>query len=120
MVHRRERDRRVGVDRRADDDDVGAAGGEEAGRVGVVRDAVGEESVDRRPGVGDADEPDATVAVCGEDGAEMRGAVAADADEPGQKAAETVAARWREAGREAVIIAPPAGDWADARKEQAA
>src|SRR5205085_9707069 len=41
--------------------------------------------------------------------------VAADADEPGQKAAEAVAARWRDAGREAVIIAPPAGDWADCR-----
>jgi len=46
--------------------------------------------------------------------------IAADADEPGQKAAESVAARWREAGREAVIIAPPAGDWADARRERAA
>ena len=46
--------------------------------------------------------------------------IAADADEPGQKAAESVAARWRDAGREAVIIAPPAGDWADARREQAA
>ena len=46
--------------------------------------------------------------------------IAADADEPGQKAAASVAARWREAGREAVIIAPPAGDWADARREQAA
>ena len=46
--------------------------------------------------------------------------IAADADEPGQKAAESAAALWRSAGREAVIIAPPAGDWADARKEQAA
>jgi hypothetical protein len=46
--------------------------------------------------------------------------IAADADEPGQKAADSAAARWREAGRDVVIIAPPAGDWADARKEQAA
>ena len=46
--------------------------------------------------------------------------IAADADEPGQKAAESVAARWREAGRDSVIIAPPAGDWADARRERAA
>ena len=46
--------------------------------------------------------------------------IAADADEPGQKAAEAVAARWHEAGREAVIIAPPAGDWADGRREHAA
>jgi len=42
--------------------------------------------------------------------------IAADADEPGQTAAESVAARWREAGREAVTIAPPVGDWADARR----
>jgi hypothetical protein len=41
--------------------------------------------------------------------------IAADADEPGQKAAQAVAARWSEAGREAVIIAPPTGDWADGR-----
>ena len=39
--------------------------------------------------------------------------IAADADEPGQRAAEALAARWRSAGREAVIVAPPAGDWAD-------
>jgi hypothetical protein len=39
--------------------------------------------------------------------------VAADADPPGQKAAQAVAQRWREAQREAVIIAPPHGDWAD-------
>ena len=39
--------------------------------------------------------------------------IAADADEPGQKAAEACAARWREAGREVAIVAPPAGDWAD-------
>jgi len=42
--------------------------------------------------------------------------IAADADAPGQKAAESVATRWHEAGREAVIIAPPAGDWADGRQ----
>ena len=41
--------------------------------------------------------------------------IAADADEPGQKAAEAVAARWRKAEREAVIVAPPTGDWADGR-----
>ena len=39
--------------------------------------------------------------------------IAADADEPGQNAANAVAHRWRDAGCEAVIIAPPAGDWAD-------
>ena len=42
--------------------------------------------------------------------------IAADADEPGQKAAEGVAQRWQEAGREAVIIAPPTGDLADGRR----
>jgi putative DNA primase/helicase len=42
--------------------------------------------------------------------------VAADADEPGQHAASAVAARWRQAGREAIIIAPPAGDWADPQR----
>jgi putative DNA primase/helicase len=42
--------------------------------------------------------------------------IAADADEPGQKAADAVGMRWREAGREAVIIAPPTGDWADGRR----
>jgi hypothetical protein len=41
--------------------------------------------------------------------------LAADADEPGQNAAESVVTRWREAGRDPVIIAPPAGDWADGR-----
>jgi hypothetical protein len=39
--------------------------------------------------------------------------IAADADEPGQRAAETLADRWREAGRKVSIVAPPAGDWAD-------
>ncbi len=42
--------------------------------------------------------------------------IAADADKPGQKAAESAKARWRDAGREAVIIAPPVGDWADGRR----
>lgn len=39
--------------------------------------------------------------------------IAADADAPGQRAAATLAERWREAGREARIVAPPTGDWAD-------
>ena len=60
-----------GLEHLLDADDVGAAGGEEAGRVGVVRDAVGEQPLDRRPGVGDAHEPDAAVAVRREDGAEV-------------------------------------------------
>jgi hypothetical protein len=38
--------------------------------------------------------------------------VAADADSPGRRAAEVVAGRWCEAGREVAIVAPPAGDWA--------
>jgi hypothetical protein len=45
--------------------------------------------------------------------------IAADADEPGQNAAASVAQRWRSAGREAVIIAPPIGDWADPRRPAA-
>jgi hypothetical protein len=44
--------------------------------------------------------------------------IGADADEAGRQAAETCAARWREAGREAVIVAPPAGDWADGRRRR--
>ena len=40
--------------------------------------------------------------------------VATDADEPGRRAAAAVAERWRAAGREVVIVAPPIGDWADA------
>jgi DNA primase len=40
----------------------------------------------------------------------------ADANKAGQRAAAAVATRWREAGRETAIIAPPAGDWADSRK----
>jgi hypothetical protein len=39
--------------------------------------------------------------------------IAADADEPGQRAAEALAERWRQAGREVSIVAPPAGDWAE-------
>jgi hypothetical protein len=44
---------------------------------------------------------------------------AADSDEPGQRAAAAVAARWRAAGREVAIIAPPAGDWAEPQKDRA-
>jgi hypothetical protein len=40
--------------------------------------------------------------------------VAADADDAGRRAAATVAERWRVAERQAVVIAPPVGDWADA------
>jgi hypothetical protein len=39
--------------------------------------------------------------------------IAADADARGQHAARACAKRWREAGREVAIVAPPAGDWAD-------
>jgi hypothetical protein len=42
--------------------------------------------------------------------------IAADADRPGRRAAVCCAARWRQAGREVVTIAPPAGDWADPRR----
>jgi hypothetical protein len=43
--------------------------------------------------------------------------IAADADEPGQRAAAEVTRRWRSAGREVLTVAPPTGDWADqARK----
>jgi putative DNA primase/helicase len=45
--------------------------------------------------------------------------LAADADRPGQQAAGAVATRWRRAGREVVIIAPSAGDWADPRRSAA-
>jgi hypothetical protein len=38
----------------------------------------------------------------------------ADADGPGIEAARTCATRWRDAGREARVIAPPEGDWNDA------
>jgi hypothetical protein len=40
--------------------------------------------------------------------------IASDADEAGQHAATKVTERWRAAGREAVIVAPPTGDWGDA------
>jgi hypothetical protein len=39
--------------------------------------------------------------------------IAADSDKTGQDAAEELAQRYRQAGREPAIIAPPAGDWAD-------
>jgi Toprim domain len=45
--------------------------------------------------------------------------IAADADTPGQQAAEAAAQRWRSAGREVSIIAPPAGDWAAPERESA-
>jgi hypothetical protein len=38
--------------------------------------------------------------------------VAADADDAGKRAAEAVSARWRDAGREVRIVAPPSDDWA--------
>jgi hypothetical protein len=40
--------------------------------------------------------------------------VFADADAAGMNAARTCCTRWAEAGREAAILAPPAGDFADA------
>lgn len=40
--------------------------------------------------------------------------IAADADKAGQNAAETLAERWQQAGRETFIVTPPAGDWGDA------
>lgn len=40
----------------------------------------------------------------------------ADADPPGMAAAREAAQRWRNAGKAARIIAPPAGDWDDALK----
>lgn len=45
--------------------------------------------------------------------------VAADQDGPGRAAAEAVAQRWRAAGCEAEIVAPPAGDWAQPRRRAA-
>jgi hypothetical protein len=39
--------------------------------------------------------------------------IAADNDEPGQKAATACAERWHAARREVLIITPTAGDWAD-------
>jgi len=44
----------------------------------------------------------------------------ADADTAGLGAARACAARWHEAGREARIIRPPAGDWDDATRGRAA
>jgi hypothetical protein len=44
----------------------------------------------------------------------------ADADAAGLAAARSCCARWAEAGREARILAPPAGDWDDATRERAA
>jgi hypothetical protein len=41
--------------------------------------------------------------------------IAADGDAPGRRAAAELASRWRVAGREILTIAPPVGDWADAR-----
>lgn len=40
--------------------------------------------------------------------------IAADADVPGQRAADQLAERWRDFGREVLTIVPPVGDWADA------
>lgn len=45
--------------------------------------------------------------------------IAADADETGQKAARTLAARLLREGRTARLATPPAGDWADVLKEAA-
>jgi hypothetical protein len=39
--------------------------------------------------------------------------IAADADEPGRRAAAALAGRWRNGGREVRIVPPKAGDWAD-------
>jgi putative DNA primase/helicase len=44
----------------------------------------------------------------------------ADADAPGQEAALEAAARWTEEGREALVVAPPRGDWNDAARGVAA
>jgi hypothetical protein len=43
----------------------------------------------------------------------------ADADRAGAAAAQSCATRWRDAGREARIIAPPTGDWDDATRRAA-
>jgi len=45
---------------------------------------------------------------------------AADTGAPGQRAAREVAARWRQAGREARTITPPNDDWADEARRTAA
>jgi len=39
--------------------------------------------------------------------------IAADADDPGRRAAAELADRWRDGDREACIVPPKAGDWAD-------
>jgi len=39
--------------------------------------------------------------------------IAADADVPGQRAADELAKRWREDGREVRIVPPEVGDWAE-------
>jgi hypothetical protein len=39
--------------------------------------------------------------------------IAADRDEAGMRAAEELAQRWRDSGREVEVVAPPTGDWAD-------
>jgi hypothetical protein len=41
--------------------------------------------------------------------------IAADADEPGRRAAAELADRWRHCDREVRIVPPKAGDWADQR-----
>jgi putative DNA primase/helicase len=46
--------------------------------------------------------------------------VFADADGAGMEAAKACAARWREAGRETCVLAPPAGDFNDLSRERAA
>ena len=44
--------------------------------------------------------------------------VFADQDKPGIEAAQACAERWTEAGKEARIIAPLAGDWNDALRTE--
>lgn len=44
----------------------------------------------------------------------------ADADTPGMNAAKECTQRWADAGREAHILVPPAGDWDDATTSQVA
>jgi hypothetical protein len=41
--------------------------------------------------------------------------IGADPDRTGIAAANELAGRWRAVGREVLIIAPTAGDWADPR-----
>jgi putative DNA primase/helicase len=42
--------------------------------------------------------------------------VFADADDPGIEAARASCRKWAAAGREAVLLAPPDGDWNDAAR----